>query len=794
MATNDFQRARGFLKFDPVAKWTSVIAGVGTGLLYLGYLFVLGLFADALVNRGAIPSLRNLPPAQQQNFQTNVDRSSPEYWERMLKGDSYAEQYDKFRLVTIMTGKDQELLEIEKKHRDGWNRMFVQKWKERLTLLGFSPEKISLSTFDAFANLAATGAAGPYATSSATELRQEILWRWRVYAYLEESVGSPAAELVNARSQAMIDEVGPELALVQDIPDCGILSLIVRMQHRIDATPAAWLASINPWTWHDGIFLYLVGLLVFAIFLAAVRWILIFLNEFFAAKATLEAVTRLRRAVYHHTYRLGTLAFHQGGPTEAVSISTRHIEAVHSGLYTWLTGHFREPIKFSLLLMFCLMVQPWLTLAFVMFALLVWMVGGQIASFFRGKGRKASEGSAEQLALIQESLMILRLVKVYLMEVFNQARVERQFAKYSRSEMRKYWSDAIYLPMLLFMSTVAALTLLFVIGVVVTRGSLSMAGAITLTTALVSLYLPFQRWLELRRSLRRAFASAQVVFEFLGKSGGVGQDIDAVFLPPMVKKIAFKNVTLRTPQSDKNLVEDISLSIRAGQRVGIVGSDEREKHALIYLIPRFLDPTSGQIMIDGRPLPSVTLESLRAQIAFVLQNSLIFNDTIANNIGCGEKSYALAQIIEVAKIARAHNFIQNLPKGYETVIGEMGHPLEVSQQFRIALARAILRDPAILIIEEPLVPLDEEVKDLLDDTMSRVLPGRTVIFLPHRISTIKHCDKVFLIHDGKLVASGDHKTLLGSNELYRHIQYMEFNEFVGVVKPTNHVPEKSTVS
>jgi ATP-binding cassette subfamily B protein len=134
-------------------------------------------------------------------------------------------------------------------------------------------------------------------------------------------------------------------------------------------------------------------------------------------------------------------------------------------------------------------------------------------------------------------------------------------------------------------------------------------------------------------------------------------------------------------------------------------------------------------------------------------------------------------------VAHAHKFIQGLPQGYETHIGEMGHPLTTSEKFRIALARAILRDPALLIIEEPLMPLDEDTKSLLDDTFTRVLPGRTAIFLPHRLSTIRNCDKVFLLYEGRIEAAGDHKDLLASNELYRHLQYLEFNEFAGLVSP-----------
>ncbi|HEY7313476.1 MAG TPA: ATP-binding cassette domain-containing protein, partial [Gemmataceae bacterium] len=238
-------------------------------------------------------------------------------------------------------------------------------------------------------------------------------------------------------------------------------------------------------------------------------------------------------------------------------------------------------------------------------------------------------------------------------------------------------------------------------------------------------------------------------------------------------------VSLREPGgSGRMLLEEVSLTIPAGQRIGLIGPDDLEKYALVYLIPRLLDPSAGEIRIDEHNLRWVTLDSLRAQIAMVMQNDLVFHDTVANNIGCGDNAYTLGQIIEAAKVAHAHHFIQKLPQGYETPIGELGHSLSVSEQFRIALARAILRDPALLIIEEPEDALDEETKALLDDTWSRVLPGRTVIFLPHRISTIRSCDILFLMHKGRVVASGVHKELLAQNPLYRHLHYLEFNEMV----------------
>src|SRR5262249_18046171 len=156
-------------------------------------------------------------------------------------------------------------------------------------------------------------------------------------------------------------------------------------------------------------------------------------------------------------------------------------------------------------------------------------------------------------------------------------------------------------------------------------------------------------------------------------------------------QLEFDNVSLAEPGTGRKLLRGVSLTIQAGQRVALVGPEEMEKHALVYLIPRFLDPTSGEIRIDRKNLRWVTFDSLRAQIAIVLQHNLVFNDSVANNIGCGDPGYQLPRIIEAAKVAHAHQFIQKLPQGYETPIGEMGHSLKIGEQFRIALARAILR-------------------------------------------------------------------------------------------------------
>ncbi len=434
------------------------------------------------------------------------------------------------------------------------------------------------------------------------------------------------------------------------------------------------------------------------------------------------------------------------------------------------------PIKTLLILIFCCVVNLPLALAFLLATLLVWTLGSQAAAYYRRQIREGTNLAGEHLTVMRESLNLMRLVKCYLMEEFNRTRVERQLSAFSKVQLERYRSEAFYQPLLLLLGLICLIVLLGVAGIIILLTGLNVSRVFVLAVAVLGLYSPLQTWLEARKFIRRGRDSALQFFRFLERRGDVAQVVGAEFLNPLTSQIEFDNVSLREPGTGRMLLEEVSLTIKAGQRVGIIGADELEKHALVYLLPRLLDPSAGEIRIDDNNLRLVTLDSLRLQIATILQNNLVFHDSVVNNIGCGDKVFSPQDVIAAAKMARAHQFIQKLPKGYDTIIGEQGHSLTIGEQFRIALARVILRNPTILIIEEPNIALDEETKDMLDDTLSRLLPGRTVIFLPHRISTLRSCNQIFLLSKGRVVATGEHKELLATNRLYRHLHYLEFNE------------------
>jgi ATP-binding cassette subfamily B protein len=313
---------------------------------------------------------------------------------------------------------------------------------------------------------------------------------------------------------------------------------------------------------------------------------------------------------------------------------------------------------------------------------------------------------------------------------------------------------------------------------VLIRDQISIASMLVQIAALSALALPILRWQQARRVIRQANRSASGIFEFLGRSPELHQNPGAHFLGAVKEQILLDKVSLES-RSGRKLLNRVTVEIPAGSRTSLLGLDEDSRQALACLIPRLIDPESGRILIDGHDLREVTLESIRAQVGTVLQPDLVFTDSVLVNIGMGDPINGLPRVIDAAKLAHAHQFIQDLPHGYDTIIGPLGHYLTPDQQFRVALARAYLHDPSIVIVEEPTATVDEETRMLLDDTLGRLAQGRTLILLPHALSTIMGSDQVILLHEGKVEDVGSPAQLQSESKLFRHILYQSFNTYEG---------------
>jgi ATP-binding cassette, subfamily B, bacterial len=770
MESSAFSRVKSLLKYARPAQWTAILSGMATALLYAMLVLILALFVDLLVTRGRIPGVAQLPAREQ---------------EAVARDWSALPDEDRARAFEHICQRESDRPRLANPEEERWAVVFDQAItvEAGAALLGdttMAPPVPSAMTPENLQAWAArrklSGGDAYYRAMQINELR----WRMYVWHYLNRHVGPDAAD-------RWAEDTGVStltLARLEQEPrrTYGSLGLVVRQRNTPWARVTSTFASLAGWTWRaaDPNRGYMTGLLVLGLGLVLLRGICMVVMNDAAARASLEVVTRLRRSIYHHTARQGAMTINAGAVDEAGQLFTRQVEHVHEALHYSLTHSYRYALFFPLMLLIALFAHFWLALACLMFAALVWAVAGQMTSSFRRRARAATRVATNRLELLLESLRHMRLVKSYLMELFNQSRVERQLADYATAQTRRSRGDAFAKPLLTAFAVMAGLALLYLAGWVVLNEGLSVAGVVVLAVAFLSLYFPVRARLAGRRTMRHGREAAAAIFEFLDRKGDVATYPDAEFLPGIHRGIEFADVTVREPETGRLLLNKASFKVRAGQRVGIVGSDVEEQLALVSLIPRFLDPAEGEVKIDGRSVKWVTQDSLRAQIGLVLQNSLVFNDTVSNNIGCGDPSFTLPQIIEAAKLAHAHQFVQRLPHGYETPIGELGRSLSPGEQFRIALARAVLRDPSLYVIEE-LSDLDDDTKDLVDDTLNRVLPGKTVIYLPHRVSTLRSCDKILLLHEGRVVAAGEHRDLMADNELYRHLYYLEFNPYADAV-------------
>ena len=493
------------------------------------------------------------------------------------------------------------------------------------------------------------------------------------------------------------------------------------------------------------------------------------------AEASLEAATTLRRQIHRQLYRLGQSSLPSEGTGPVMNLFTREVNDVREGLAADLADRYRVPVLVVGLILFAMTISWTTTIFLATLGGLTWAVVRQLNRSAELASVVATREAAVQLCLLQEDFGLIRTVRVHGMENYDKQRFDDHLERHRKAEIRRVVNQARTSPTAnLLVCAAATLALGLLASRVILQGS-SAASALLLVASLLALVRPSLDWLKMNRAIHQANRSAEGVFAYLERKPELHQAGGARFLAPLRERISFENVTLENG-SGRILLDGLTVEIPAGSRTSIMSLDEEAKSALVCLIPRLIDPKIGRVRVDDVDLREVTLESVRSQVATVLQADLVFSDTVLANIALGDPSYDLPRVIEAAKVAHAHNFIQDLIHGYDTVIGPLGEYLKPDQQYRIALARAYLHDPSIVIIEEPNATLDDDTKAYVDDTIARLAPGRTLIMLPHRLSTIRTSDQVILIHNGKLEASGT-PSEVKSAKLFRHLQYVEFNQF-----------------
>ncbi|MDQ7010274.1 MAG: ATP-binding cassette domain-containing protein, partial [Mariprofundaceae bacterium] len=292
--------------------------------------------------------------------------------------------------------------------------------------------------------------------------------------------------------------------------------------------------------------------------------------------------------------------------------------------------------------------------------------------------------------------------------------------------------------------------------------------------AAIMLYEPVKRLSRANNEIQQGLAAAERVFEVLDEPVVIQDADDAVVLEGFTTEICFEHVELTYPGAGQPVLSDVNFDVKAGEVVALVGRSGAGKTSLVNLVPRFIDVSKGRVLVDGHDVRELTQASLRRQIALVTQEVILFNDTVLNNIAYGHDEIDRNRVEEVARAANAHEFIMKLPQGYDTLIGERGVILSGGQRQRLSLARALLKDAPILILDEATSSLDTESERLVQQAIDRLMKGRTVIVIAHRLSTIRHADRIVVLDGGRVAQMGRHDELLRQGGLYAELYHMQF--------------------
>ena len=374
--------------------------------------------------------------------------------------------------------------------------------------------------------------------------------------------------------------------------------------------------------------------------------------------------------------------------------------------------------------------------------------------------------------LLQETISGARIVKAFGREDYESSRFSRENENLLKLTLKSVTISAVSSPFMEFLGGVGIAAIIFYGGYQVIQGVSTPGTFFSFLAALILLYEPIKRLTNVNNTIQQGIAGAQRVFSIIDAVPEIRNKPEAIPLPAISKAIDIRNVTFR--YEDTPVLKQINLTVRAGEAVAFVGMSGGGKTTLVNLIPRFYDVSDGQILIDGRDIRDVTIESLRAQIGIVTQQTILFNDTVRNNIIYGDVEKTEADVIRAAKAANAHHFIMNLPEGYDTVIGEQGTKLSGGERQRISIARALLKDAPILVLDEATSSLDTEAEIEVQEALENLMKGRTTLVIAHRLSTIRNADRIVVLVNGEIVEEGTHEALLDKKGEYFRLYQMQF--------------------
>jgi len=453
-------------------------------------------------------------------------------------------------------------------------------------------------------------------------------------------------------------------------------------------------------------------------------------------------------------------------PSDCVSRVIRDTNEMNHALKVIFGPALREPLNATFMITAAMLINWQLTLIFLCGGPFVLVLVGRFGRKMRRASHKSLQAGSMMLAKLEETLAGLKVVKVYNRQAYEQEIFSQITRNHLRQQLKMSRIDAAISPILEVVGMVAASGALIVGIYSVTHQQVGSSEFLGLLFLLGASADAGRKSSDLWPKLQRASAPAERISALLKEPIEVEKP-DAAVLPTAKGRIEFRNVHFTYPGTERPVLRGITLTIEAGQTVAIVGPNGSGKTTLINLIPRFYDPDRGQVLIDGMDTRTMTLGSLRAQMGLVTQGLVTFNDTIARNIAYGKPGATESEVIAAAQRAFAHEFIERLPQGYQAVIGEHGAGLSGGQLQRIIIARAILKNPAILIFDEATSQVDAESEANIHRAIEALMANRTTLIIAHRFSTLLSADKIVVAHEGQIVDEGQHDRLVRTCPLYK---------------------------
>ena len=498
-----------------------------------------------------------------------------------------------------------------------------------------------------------------------------------------------------------------------------------------------------------------------------------FMALFFMAKVRINSVRDIRNEVFKKILILPLSFFHTRKKGDIIARVTTDVQEVEYSIMNYLDMIIRDPITIIAYFIFLLSMSPSLTLFVVIVLPLTGYIIGRIGRSLRRQSKIGQTKLAGLLSTIEESIGGLRIIKAFNAINFMDSKFVGQNRSYAKINLSIYRRKDLSSPMSEFLSSCVIILVLWFGGGLVIGGTSDISGEIFITYMLIfsQIIPPAKTFATGYYSIQKGLASADRIFEILDADEVIAEKADAVAIKEFKESIEYKNVTFRYVEED--VLTDIDIKIEKGKIIALVGQSGGGKSTMVDLLPRFYDTVEGEILIDGVNLKDYKIDNIRGLMGIVTQESILFNDTVFNNIAFGMPNVSEEDVIEAAKIANAHEFVSKMPEGYQTNIGDRGTKLSGGQKQRLSIARAVLRNPPILIMDEATSALDTESERLVQDALAKVMSHRTSIVIAHRLSTIKFADEIIVLQKGKIVERGNHDELIKLNGVYRKLHELQ---------------------